>query len=590
MSHYGAESSTVTATTIAGGAGPADASGYYTASDAGGAHKDVVLSPLNAKRLEEARLYGWGTRSLDLGSIPTMHGGTLYQLRALLFAREQLTSLSIPALPEAEQVFADVNIPSLVNLTIHCRYAEYPDIAGAMQAFADNGNHRHITNLTLTEVTQLPTSLGRLNRNANMKNFLAQLERFEISGPTDAIPGQTGAQRHYLRFIAAMTGLRSLSYSGYVPGLPIFQVIRVLQYVHGKTVPAFMQHLSLTQTSLEGSTPREDAQFFRAITSMPAAIGSSPPLLDFALGIGIDAEQLAAFTSRDKFRLRSFNVTLTPSALQNLKMVTQAHSSTLEELRVTVLPAPVDQSGALWEAFTLAVRQVSELTAVYFHPMLSTPVDPGSATQLLASLPVATSIEIHAPGSVTSKDATDAYISLLSTAERTRSLQKLHATLCDGNISERVSISRNRAKEHVRDLVLGRRKQGDDVFKSVKLVVPKLAGRLWPVVFLLKPWAANIVIVSIVAIIVIGITVGAFAIAVQVVNNVKKSPAPGVPVPGGTGNGAGAPISGTGNGARPPGVGNGATTGIGNGATPPGVGNGALPPGVGNGETVDVPP
>eukprot|EP00171_Calliarthron_tuberculosum_P012961 IDg12961t1 len=106
--------------------GPYEAPDDLSEASAGSAVKDLVLTSLNARRLEEARIRGWGARSLDLGDVTTIHGPTLYQLRALLFARSQITSLCLPALPDAEQVYNGVNMPSLERLVVRCRFAEHP--------------------------------------------------------------------------------------------------------------------------------------------------------------------------------------------------------------------------------------------------------------------------------------------------------------------------------------------------------------------------------------------------------------------------------------------------------------------------------
>lgn len=74
---------------------------------------------------------GHGVPSFNLRSVSTINGLELYQLRALLFVRSQVTSLCVPALPDTEQKSHVVNIPSLERLFSCCRFAEQPDFIGA---------------------------------------------------------------------------------------------------------------------------------------------------------------------------------------------------------------------------------------------------------------------------------------------------------------------------------------------------------------------------------------------------------------------------------------------------------------------------
>ena len=486
-----------------------------------GAHKDCVITSLQPKRLEEARVRGWGSRSLDLGHVPTIHGGALYQLRALLFARTQLIALSVPALPEARQVYSGVNIPTLEHLTIRCRYAEPLDVFGCLMAFAENPAHAGVRTLTLSDATHLPTSLGRLRRNAELRMFLAQLTSLELSGRDVADVREAGAQRHLLRFLAAMTGLRTVKYEGYVPGIPAFQVLRVLQYVR-RTGVAPLEQLAIAQRSHEGSTSREDAHLYRSITELPMNQGI-PVLLDLTLAVGLDKPEVLGLAQTQRFRLRSLSITITPDAIHDLVTVTSAHSSTLRDLRITVLPAPIDEAVGLWQSYTAAVRAAPELHTVHFTPMLPTAAPHTVATELLAAVPGAVELVIHAPNAAAPREAGDAYVALLDAAERAASLQKLHATLCDGGVEARVHAARDRAQRHVHDIELGRRVPGDDVYKAVKMVVPPMAGRLWPVVFLLRPLVANSVIISVIAAILIAITVGGLAIAIAIVNHFQNA-------------------------------------------------------------------
>lgn len=487
-----------------------------------GAHKDCVITPLLPKRLEEARLRGWGSRSLDLGHLPTIHGGSLYQIRQLLFARTHLIALCVPALPESRQVYQDVKIPTLQHLTIRCRYAEHPDIFGCLQAFAENPEHAGVRTLTLTNATHLPTTLGRLGRNAMLRMFLAHLTTFEISGRDVADIREAGAQRHLLRFLGAMTALRTMKYEGYVPGMPAFQVLRVLQYLRGQGY-APIEHLSIAQRSHEGSTSREDAHLYRSITNLPVSTPQFAPIsLELALGVGLDRTELLGLAEASRFQICALNITITPSALRHLSNVTSTHSTTLRDLRVTVLPAPVGEAAQMWESYTNAVAAAPELHTVHFFPMLPTAAPQLVATQLLNAAPGVVELVIHAPGVAAPREAADAYVALLEAAERAASLQKLHVTLCDGNLDGRVLVVRDRVQRQVHDIELGRRRTGDDVYKAVKMIVPSVAGRLWPVVFLLKPWVANSVIISIIAAILIGVTVGGLAIAIAIVRHFQN--------------------------------------------------------------------
>lgn len=208
--------------------------------------------------------------------------------------------MCIPALPEARQVYDGVAIPTLRSLTLRCRYAEHPDVLGALDAFAKSAAHAGVRTLAFTDATQLPIGLGRLRQNPALRTFLAQLADFHISGRAHALPGEAGAQRHLLRFIAAMTHLRTLKYHGYVPGMPCFQVLRVLE----RTLVAPLEELSIVQPSLDGCTPREDAHLFKQVLSLPPPLNHPPITLDFTLGVAFDAPELLLFASRHGARLR----------------------------------------------------------------------------------------------------------------------------------------------------------------------------------------------------------------------------------------------------------------------------------------------
>ena len=133
---------------------------------------------------------------------------------ALLFAHTQLIALSVSALLEA------VNIPTLEHLTIRCRYAEPLDVFGCLMVFAENPAHAGVRTLTLSDATHLPTSLGRLRRNAELRMFLAQLTSLELSGRDVADVRESGAQRHLLRFLVAMTGTQILPHFSLVARYP----------------------------------------------------------------------------------------------------------------------------------------------------------------------------------------------------------------------------------------------------------------------------------------------------------------------------------------------------------------------------------
>lgn len=505
---------------------PYDNGDDASASDVGGPQKDAVI-PLNVRALEEARLRGWGTRSLDLGHEPSIHGGTLYQLRALLFARCSIESLCVPALPESRQVYAGIAIPTLRTLTLRCRYAEHPDVLGALEAFADAPAHAGIHTLELTDATQLPIGLGRLRgRNrAPLKTFLAQLTHFHISGRSHALPGEAGAQRHLLRFIASMNRLRTLKYLGYVPGMPVFQVLRVLN----TTLHAPLEELTISQASLEGSTPREDAQLYKMLTSIPAPTQHAPVTLDLTLGVALDAPHLAVFASMHGVHLRTLDITLTYDALTALRAVTTQHAATLRVLSVTVLPAPSIAGDALWAAFTSAVTPAEQVTRLRFAPMLSTHAPMLAPAHLASAVPAAIELAIHAPGAVSPGDAHEAYTALLNAATNSHGLQRLHVTLTTSQLDSRTEQAAANARRTVPDIVLGKREEGDDTYKAVKIIDESYAKKLWPVVFLLKPWLANSVIVTIVALVLITVTIASLTTAIFIVRKLDSSQTRGIP-------------------------------------------------------------
>lgn len=114
-------------------------------------------------------------------------------------------SLCVPALPDAEQVYDGVNIPSLERLVVRCRFSEHPDI-GALQAFAGNPAH--------AGAYALPISLGRLRRSVPLILFFRHICHFEISGRAVARRGENGTSRRLFRFIVGMPASRSLRYEG----------------------------------------------------------------------------------------------------------------------------------------------------------------------------------------------------------------------------------------------------------------------------------------------------------------------------------------------------------------------------------------
>ena len=110
----------------------------------------------------------------------------------------------MPALPEA------VNTPRWST----SRYA------AATRSVAENTVHAGVRTLTLTDATYLTTSRGRLRRNAEQRIPQAQLTSLEISGRDVADVREAGAQRHLLRFLAAMTGTQILPHFSFVARSP----------------------------------------------------------------------------------------------------------------------------------------------------------------------------------------------------------------------------------------------------------------------------------------------------------------------------------------------------------------------------------
>lgn len=497
--------------------------GAYEADDISeasgvGTLKDLVLSPLVARKLEEARIRGWGARSLDFGNIPTIHGPTLYQLRALLFARSQITSLCLPALPDAEQVYNGVNMPALDRLVIRCRFAEHPDVIGTLQAFASNPAHSNVRTLALTDAYVLPRALGRLKRNTALRLFLRHITHFEISGRSVFRPGEGGASRHLLRFIAAMPALASLSYDGYVPGMPAFQVIRISLATRAIDAPP-MQHLSISQLSHDGGPPSEDAHLLSKLSKLSR---NSGPALRLALGVGLDAPELSRFGSGP--RLAALELTLTPDATHALQSVVIQNRDTLRELRITTLPAARGKETAnMWRAMSEAASRATSLDVLHFSPMLPLRAPPDAPARIIAAARDAVEILIHAPGCAEEEVVRKVYLAALNEAEGCTQLQRLVICVSTEGIDEQVEALRTKLQGKIGSIELGKSRAGDGDYSPVPLVNPKKAGRLWPVLFLLNPWATNTIIVITVLLILITLALAAFGIAITVVKKLDKN-------------------------------------------------------------------
>lgn len=483
---------------------------------------DLLISPLTASALEEARVLGWGTRSIDLGSIPTIDGRVLYQLRALLFARPQLVSLAIPALPDSSQVYRGVSIPSLVELTIRCALAEERDVAGAVQAFADAPAHTRIATFRLDSACALPRSLGRLGGNPRLRTFLAGVRFFSLSGRDDPRAGESGLRRALFRFASAMPHLRKFEYGGYVPGLPAFQAVRAVLHSSRE-----LAELTVAQGA-PASSAREDAHLHASLCALPPG---SPLLLDLHLRAALGASEVAALAGGPAApggpRIRRLDLTMTPRALRALAAVCRVNAASLRDLRVSVLPADDAETPALWAAFADAVAEAGLLDTVHFACALPRPAHRAAAARVLQEARAAVEVRIHAPGAApSSEDAREAYITALRAAEGCARLRRLWLCVSDGgpigDDVEKAKASFVRKAGVPVAVEIGKGLPGDGDYEEVKLLNPNATGFLWPIAFLLTPWLSDLVIALVVAVILTIIGVGAVGISFVANKNLRK--------------------------------------------------------------------